>query len=69
MMNKINEFEFFNLPGESERRRNHTEEYNRKNRTPPNFNWLKQKSFEAYDLHIKIYGYESLPAKQKLFGF
>ena len=69
MMNKIDEFEIFDLPRESERRRNHTEEYNRKNRTPQSFNWLKQKCFEAYDLHIKMYGYENLPAKQKLSGF
>lgn len=54
---------------ESEWRRNHTEEYNRKNLTPQNFNWLKEKCFQAYDLHIKTYGYESLGAQQKLFGF
>ncbi len=55
MMNKIVEFEFFDLLGEGEWRRNHTEEYNGENRTPQNFNWLKQKCFQAYDLHIKIF--------------
>ena len=69
MMNKIDEFEFFGLPRESERRGIHTGEYNRKNRTPRNFNWLKQRCFEAYDLHITVYGYKGLPTQQKLFGF
>ncbi len=45
MMNKIDEFEFFDFLREGEWRKNHTEEYNRKNRTPQNFIWLKQKCF------------------------
>jgi hypothetical protein len=44
-MNKIDEFEFFDLLGKGEWRKNHTEEYNRKNRTPKNFNWLEQECF------------------------
>ncbi len=45
MMNKINEFDSFDLLREGEWRKNHTEKYNRNNRTPQNFNWLRQKCF------------------------
>jgi len=45
LMNKIDEFEFFDLPREDEWRRNHTNEYNRKDRTPQNFNWLNRNAF------------------------